>query len=1291
MKLFPIRVKTALATNRKTLACGALLALAAACGPALAALTDFSSVPLASENSAQAKPNILFLLDNSGSMGWSHMPDAVDSSTTRVGYKNYQCNYVYYNPSIIYIPPKNPDSTDFPQSVFTAAKYNGYLSPSAAVNLLTSFQAYDNTTSAGVGTDTAQAAYYYKHTGGGALTPTLGACLNSPSATPTIPFAASDGGQWQKIIVSAISGPGASDERQNFANWYSYYRLRVYMMKGTGSRAFNQVTSDRRVGFMLLNPPGTLTATTWVPMGDFNATQRTQWFNALFATTVNSSTPLRLALSRAGRYFAHQTNNINAGITDDPMQYSCQHNFTLAVTDGFWNGSGGVKLDGTTAMDNEDGNLVVTPRPMFDGTGGTTQTTTTKVVTEAYSTSGCSGSKKKIIAATNTTTTTQSFDAAGNPTGSPTTTSSSTSSTVVSCASNPRALQSPNPKTTTTTTTVAGSGGSTGSLADVAQYYYNTDLRPAGSLGAPVGSPLQQNDVGTDNNVPVPSNPGPEDDKANWQHMTTFSMGLGLNGTLAYDPDYKTLTTGDFADLRLGAKNWPTPVADDPTALDDLWHAAVNGRGQFFSATDPDSVVSGLKKFIDGTGALTGSAAAASTSTQQPVPGDNVAFVAEYTTKAWTGELTAHEIDLGTGQVLPTVLWSAQTNLDTRTHDACDTRTIKLFRGGATDNLVNFTWNTKTCDAGGVPTGSADTGLDSSEQGNFGATQVAALSQFVSMTNGSSGTVDQKSAAAGANLVNFLRGERGNEDFVPNSTAYYRFREHVMGDIVSGQPVYVKVPFASYTDTGYAAFKSANANRTPMVYVAGNDGMLHAYFAGVVTTVSSVTTIADPKGVESWAFIPTMVLPNLYKLADNNYANQHSFFVDGTPEANDIFDTTANAWKTILVGGLNAGGKGFYALDVTDPANPKGMWEFKYSPTCFNPSSSSPQFADCQVGYSFGNPAISKLADGTWVVFVTSGYNNVVAPAAAGDGVGYLYVLEAKSGKILYKISTGAGDATTPSGLAKISAWVDDTLTDNTTQRVYGVDLLGNIWRFDVDDIIAPAGREATLLATVKDAANVAQPITVKPEITSVGSPPSPFVYIGTGRFLGTTDLPAFPPVTQQTQSIYAIRDPLSSPGPVYANLRTALKTQLITDVGTGSTGTRTVSCPSATGNCTSTDGWYADLPDNGERVNISMVLQLGTLVVASNIPENSACTVGGSSFVNFFDFATGGAVSTSLGGSVAKKIPDALIVGLSVVRLANKVFIIANPSQGAPRTIEIPISSAPPGGKRVSWREIVQ
>jgi type IV pilus assembly protein PilY1 len=1312
----------------KSSAIGAALAVLFAQGPAQAATTDLANAPLASGAAVQIKPNMMFILDGSGSMGSLFLPDSVGGDESKVGFKNSQCNYSYYNPGVTYLPPKQADGTDFANASFTAARDDGFGSfetptNTSTVNLSTSFKAHSG--------DTAQAAYYFSYSGTQTILPKIAACTQSVPSPYTAPFTASGtgGGTWTKVIVPAA-------EQQNFANWYSYYRSRILMAKTAASRAFDSIDDKYRVGFITILPMSgsSVSSSKFLKIADFGGTHRTSWYSKLFAQGTGNSTPLREALARVGRYYAGKNDGINAGMiptqADDPVQYSCQQNFAILTTDGQWNTGdetqGPVKLDGTTNVGNQDGVIAVAPRPMYDGATAV-QTRIDKWNEYRYSGSGCSGSRQRVQYRT-WTITTNIDPATGNAIGSPGVNSTGyslgnwydssckTSGSLVPLPPNnaspvpPQISQTsghtyrradpaypaggfsgnfeqPAPTTPCTawpcTGAVTSTGGSTDSLADVAQYYYNTDLRPTGSIGG-LG-----NDV-SENNVRHKTATSVEDDAADWQHMTTFTMGLGLAGNLTYSPTYKGDTTGDFASIRAGSKNWPVPVATNnggpPENVDDLWHAAADGRGLFFSANIPDEVVNGLTTALKAVTAETASAAAAATSNLEPVAGDNYAYTAKYTTVQWTGDLEEHQINLADGTVNPTADWSAAAKLDAMTGAACDNRTIKLFRAGASNNLVDFTANTQKCDAGGNPTGAADSSLNASELANFGTLQATALTQGMDAS--------QQAAAAGANFVNYVRGQRGKELFVTGDVNHlFRDRIHILGDIVNAQPVFVRGAIGNYSETlnpGYSAYKLAQANRTPMVYIAANDGMLHAFLAGQnqVDSNGNVTSIDPNGGVEAWAFVPTMVLPNLYKLADANYADTHIYTVDGTPVTGDVRDSTGT-WRTILVGGLNGGGRGYYALDITDPANPKALWEFKNGSTCYPTDS----FGDCDLGFSFGNPLIAKLTDGTWAVFGTTGYNNA-------SGVGALYVLDAITGKILQKISTGVGSPASPSGLNKIAGWADDPLIDNVAQRIYGVDLLGNTWRFDVNDILGPAGRDAELLATAKDPSGNPQPITTKPELGLAGSPLTPTIYVATGRYLGTSDLPA-PPAVPQIQSVYAIKDTLSMT-PI-ADLRATLMENKITlaqfdpdfDPVTGTNGPLppiTIRQSGCANNCSSTAGWFVDLPESGERANVDPKLQLGTLVVPTNVPENNSCSIGGHSWVNFFDYSNGLAVSSSPGASVGQQLSSSLVVGINVVRLpGGKTVVIATTSNAKQTTVNAPFAAAGLSGKRVSWRELVQ
>ena len=225
-----------------------------------------------------------------------------------------------------------------------------------------------------------------------------------------------------------------------------------------------------------------------------------------------------------------------------------------------------------------------------------------------------------------------------------------------------------------------------------------------------------------------------------------------------------------------------------------------------------------------------------------------------------------------------------------------------------------------------------------------------------------------------------------------------------MGDTVNATPFYVRSPRYSFADAvtpSYATFKTNNAGRKPVLYLGANDGMLHAFDARVGSGFN---------GNELWAYVPRMLLPNLYKLTDKNYAAKHQYYVDGSPTVMDAY--WGGSWHTVLVGGLNAGGRGYYALDVTNPSSPQALWEFCSDSTLC-------ALADADLGYSYGNPIITKRAsDGRAIVLLTSGYNNVTP----GSGKGFLYVVDLATGALLEKVSTGVGSTTTPSGLGKISA-----------------------------------------------------------------------------------------------------------------------------------------------------------------------------------------------------------------------------------------------------------------------------
>lgn len=150
---------------------------------------------------------------DSDSIDRTHLPDHVQELCIKEGYKSSQCNWIYYNPNVTYVPPVKADGTSYPNVDFYAAPENGFDPDSARVNLSTSFKAHGN--------DTPQAAYYYQYTGAESYT-------SNDNVDNTTPFYNEHNENIAgKFIYRKVEeeGPAA---RQNFANWFSYYRVRIY-------------------------------------------------------------------------------------------------------------------------------------------------------------------------------------------------------------------------------------------------------------------------------------------------------------------------------------------------------------------------------------------------------------------------------------------------------------------------------------------------------------------------------------------------------------------------------------------------------------------------------------------------------------------------------------------------------------------------------------------------------------------------------------------------------------------------------------------------------------------------------------------------------------------------------------------------------------------------------------------------------------------------------------------------------------------------------------------------------
>jgi type IV pilus assembly protein PilY1 len=1159
------------------------LSLAPVGNAAYAAVTDLTDIPLAAYSGV--KPNIMYTLDNSGSMHYSTVtgydglaeytapnPGSNAARNTHAYYSGAY-NLVYYDPATTYKPAVTPLAISLGNANPAATRLDPFVNWNGAgtgtaggtlntvnlterctpSNLVTPPLPSYGVTTAGNGlyvTATAangncatnangvraRYAFYYLPSATANLQTATPADTDFPVANRvdiiptrlTYPKAAT---RTDCVTTPSTTAPTVcsyQEEIQNFANWFSYYRTRINMTKSALGLVFAGLEDRFRIGFNTINDAAynnqtapALDTDYWQNVRDFNPAQKAAWFDKLYKVYPANGTPLRNQMQKIGRYYSGQLKSLGAA---DPLQYSCQSNYHIMSTDGFWNAT------------------EATPSNPVVGNQDNTQA-------DGYSTLA-SGS----------------FDGTGQ----------------------------------------------SNTLADVAMYYYKNDLRPgvpgsAACIGAIPGVDVCENIVKTNRK-----------DKATHQHMTTFTIGLGANGQNPYFDDYETRSDLAYAGKgydanfwlsKLKAGNasfsWPVPVGDTRTTIDDLWHAAVNARGTYLNAGDPASLTKGLTKILNEIAAREASSAgAALTSNSLTASVSAGAFTVGYDSGDWSGNLTANTlaIDPITGFAITTPAWYAQPLLDTLAAGTGWKDNRKIFTVGKDDKPSPFIYD------------------------KLSSTQQTAL--------------------VNKDILAYIRGDNSNTSF--------RFRKHVLGDIVNSEPTYVKEASANYleiTNPGYAKFKLDALSRLPVVYVGGNDGMLHA-FNGQVDLSKDANG-----GKELWAFVPPLVYqgPNntpavdgLAALANPDYI--HHPYVDAKPMVRDVdfkrtggdpkaVATNSTDWRTLLVSGYGKGGKGFFALDVTNPANDAGATEQNLAD-----AKVLWQFTDPDMGYSFGRPQIAKTRKWGWVVVVSSGYNNITG---SNPGQGFIYILNAATGALLQKIGTGVGSAADPSGLTYLDGYYVDE-GDYTIEQVYGGDLFGNLWRLDVSQAATVAGDfpAPVKIAVMTDGTNT-QPITTPPLIALGTNNVDRYVVVGTGKLLGTTDR-----ADAKTQSFYVFRDgaktapylPATLPAGFSFPLKRTDFAQLLDPLAGIST--------------TGKIGWYINLGHDStvtspsERVVIRPTVTTGAVVFATTIPTiGNACS--GDTKSNIYG------VSLEKGKSLIKDEN-----GLTLAFLASKIGI--EKTQGA-------------------------
>ncbi|QKO22161.1 pilus assembly protein [Rhodoferax sp. BAB1] len=1113
--------------------------------------------PLMSRDGGGVKPNIMLTMDDSGSMTWSHMPEVtiyvgaytiasplgsngarMDPGEDSNDYVNYQgtvaaqpgstnhrqklmrspdTNTVYYNPEVRYQPWPLAAGGRMPDVSVSAAPRDPMDQTNNQINLTNKRTFTSSRTWCWSGADTGcnnrsnieyDPGLYYR------LNKTAGAYTDPAVASNYTEYSinAADGTTFTKYAARTdCSGSVCTkaEERQNFANWFTYYRTRNLLARGSVAEAFSESGDTFRLGWGRINQgsdvsiDGVTTKVIQAGVRDFTSTIKADLFTWLYALPADGGTPLPRAVYTVGQYYKRA--DVRGPWSDNPGQVNtttdkaCRRSYNLLVTDGYWSGT-------TTSVGNSD------------NTNGT-------VITGP-------GRNYQYLA-----------DRPFNDSNSDT-------------------------------------------LADYGMEFWKTDLRPDLS------------------NIVEPSAENP----AFWQHMVNLTVGLGVRGTL--DP------ATDLVALTSGSKVWGTD------RIDDLWHTALNSRGNYISAKDPKELAEAIRNSVGQ--ALTRELREAGVATASTVlQAGNRKYVPLYKSGDWNGDIQAFTLDeLGQAGAQS---WNAEAKVP-----AAASRNIYTWRTDTSPpSAVAFTWAA------------------------MGADNQAAL-----------GTV---AATHTTDFVDFLRGNRSKE----GDSQPFRTRKGLLGDFINSNPVlvkdavnlgYISLPPAQGGGTPYSNFLTQKASRAAVLFVGGNDGMLHAF----KDTLGTVGGGADD-GREIFAYVPRSVYPNLYKLSDKTYgttAMYHQYYVDGPLNETDAYvpapGETSASWRNYMLGTLGAGGRAVFALDITNSSSLDGSsirWEISHL-----------NYPD--MGYITAPVQAGVLPNGEWVAIFGNGRFS-----DAGNAVLFVVNLATGVAQTLTLDSTGSN------GLGGVGV-VRNSSGQITT--IYSGDLKGNLWKMDYSATESSrflvSGGAAFFRAT--DSALNPQPITQAPVIfdTSRGGR---MVLFGTG----VLDVEA-EANSVALQSIYSVWDKEADtlPRPMDRSIL-SLRTMVST---TGAGGATFYSIGGTSVNWTSERGWVLDMDAiAGLRLiyppqkATSKVALLSTISPARNLVVCEASVGSGVNF--FFDADNGVNPNTPMydtNGDGVVNTSDTSVVGYATN--ADGIDAIVRGQMGTGTGVGIP-GKCPPGTRLIS------
>ncbi len=1209
-------------------------------------------------------PNMILTLDDSGSMRMAYVPDSLraKAGTDRISkrMKSSTFNVMYYNPAIKYEIPKQYNSAGVELGRYTVsfdkAHYNGYKQTIGSVDLNseyrvsswfdiskkpddTSTDPYDATYSSsgyrqfeknptdtpfykegywdGSGKNrhwvpgydyrqTRVAAYYYK----------FDTSKKKDSVSCQISLHTNEDDCYTYVDVSKES----AEQKQNFANWYSFYRNRALATLTAARFAFDE-TASFRLTWQALNSCSALDVNTDKcgnsKFSAYNTKHRGDFFSFLDKVYFSSGTPLHTAMKQAGDFLSkdvawHKYPN-DTGNTDKNT-YACRPSYHIMMTDGMWNSRNSI------TGGNLDGNKKITTIPQPD----------TKFTGVKYSVSEYT----------------------------------------------PQAPYKDD---------------NTISLAGLAFKYWATDLKKSLDNKTPQNI-VHKND---DKNLEFWD---PRNNPASWQSMSNFIVGLGLTSSLdsikytsypTWNGDVSAPTFANYDELMSmssATKKWPSVADDaDPGNVYDLWHAAINSRGEFFSADSPESVVQAFKNIMDRIANKKSSAAMPGISSSVEADDSSVDRLVSYfyqtsfNSEDWSGDVKKVKKFRIYDSVNNTFTdkveddWTAKSQLP-----APNNRLIYISKNGS---LVKFS-NTE------------------SSVGNY--EDEGTLAYYLNQNPELIDAPDGKWVAR----VGFLQGDTTNTDF--------RERSSGLGDFLSSQPVVVSggrylEGFANRLEgnTAYTNFMTTLPisggvmSRRGQLYIGGNDGMLHAFDTAT--------------GKEKFAFIPTAVFPKLHKLTGKNY--KHEFYVDGTPVVADVYDKDKSKWRTILVGTLRAGGKGLFALDITNPDDIQLLWEFGENSIAGEDA--------VKPGYSFPQPTVARMHNGMWAVVTGNGYEG----EGAGAGKAALYIIDAIKGTMIKSLEVQS-DLKTSNGLS--TPRLADYDSDGVADYAYAGDLHGNLWRFDLlgksasaatltppsngsyggkndgdDNFKVSYGGKPMFIATSAATATesgVRQPITTAPNLVRHPTRKGYLVMVGTGKYFEVGDNTGVRDYPQSVYGIWDMKTKAETTG-VDTIARTQLVEQTITSETTG-TASGKISGQAREARIMSNNpvewytnstpatvnkrGWILDLTSgalDGEMMVENMRTLGSMLLLQTLVPNDDPCANGATNWLYAINPATGGrtlhhAFDTRVGDTIVSGIKFGSEGGVSISQ--NEKGFTAN-APGDTEAISPPADSM----GRQTWRMV--